>query len=73
MWWLRAPSMSDVRHVDYLWALERAAELIHSIGIEVQKQDAEAAQELSTVVITLKTLQAQIEFELSRKKRNRLN
>lgn len=65
--------MVEVRHVDYLWALDRAAELVQQLGVEVQKDDVEAAQELSAVVITLKTLQAQIEQGLRHPKNKNLN
>lgn len=65
--------MVEVRHVDYVWALDRAAELVHQLGVEVQKTDAEAAVELSVVVIALKTLQAQIEYDLKPKRDRRLH
>ncbi|CAB4125114.1 hypothetical protein UFOVP55_61 [uncultured Caudovirales phage] len=65
--------MVEVRHMDYLWALDRAAELVQQLGVAVEKEDVEAAQELSAVVITLKTLQAQIEQGLAHPKNRKLN
>ena len=67
------PAMVEIRHVDYVWALDRAAELVQRLGVEVQKDDVEAAQELAVVVIALKTLQAQIEFDLKPKRDKKLN
>jgi hypothetical protein len=65
--------MAETYHVDYLWALDTAAELVQQVGAEVQKTDVEAAKELSLVVIALKTLQAQIEYDRMPKKQRRLN